>query len=106
MVMHQLRYIDEIKPVNEIQEMPDASQPKIDNKELSLGKTLVENLSNEEFDPSQYSDAYSKQLEQLITSKAQGKTFNSKPDENDENTNNNLLEALKASVQKSRSKNK
>jgi DNA end-binding protein Ku len=106
MVMHQLRYIDEIKPVNEIEEMPDASQPKIDNKELSLGKTLVENLSNEEFDPSQYYDAYSKQLEQLITSKAQGKTFNSKPDEKDEDTNNNLLEALKASVQKSRSKNK
>src|SRR5829696_5213856 len=106
MVMHQLRYIDEIKPVNEIEEMPDASQPKIDNKELSLGKTLVENLSNEEFDPSQYSDAYSKQLEQLIASKAQGKTFNSKPDEKDEDTNNNLLEALKASVQKSRSKNK
>jgi DNA end-binding protein Ku len=106
MVMHQLRYIDEIKPVNEIEEMPDASQPKIDNKELSLGKTLVENLSNEEFDPSQYSDAYSKQLEQLIASKAQGKTFNSKPDEKDEDTNNNLLEALKASVQKSRLKNK
>jgi DNA end-binding protein Ku len=106
MVMHQLRYIDEIKPVNEIEEMPDASQPKIDNKELSLGKTLVENLSNEEFDPSQYSDAYSKQLEQLINSKAQGKTFNSKPDEKDEDTSSNLLEALKASVQKSRSKNK
>ena len=105
--MHQLRYIDEIKLVNEIEGMPDASQPKIDNKELSLGKALVENLSNEEFDPSQYSDAYSKQLEQLITSKAQGKTFNSKTEEKDnENTNNNLLEALKTSVQKSRSKSK
>jgi DNA end-binding protein Ku len=106
MVMHQLRYIDEIKPVNEIEGMPDASQPKIDNKELSLGKTLVENLSSEEFDPSQYSDAYSKQLEQLIASKAQGKTFNSKSDEEDVDTSSNLLEALKASVQKSRSKNK
>jgi Ku protein, prokaryotic len=106
MIMHQLRYIDEIKPVNEIEEMPDASQPKIDDKELSLGKILVENLSNEEFDPSQYSDAYSKQLEQLINSKAQGKTFNSKPYEKDEDTSSNLLEALKASVQKSRSKNK
>ena len=106
MVMHQLRYMDEIKPVNEIEGMPDASQPKIDDKELSLGKTLVENLSNKEFDPSQYSDAYSKQLEQLITSKAQGKTFNSKPDEKNEDTNNNLLEALKASVQKSKLKSK
>jgi DNA end-binding protein Ku len=106
MVMHQLRYMDEIKPVNEIEGMPDASQPIIDAKELSLGKTLGENLSNEEFDPSQYSDAYSNQLEQLISSKAQGKTFNSISDEKNEDTNNNLLEALKASVQKSKLKSK
>lgn len=48
-VMHQLRYIDEIKPVDEVEGMSGtaaSSQPSIDNKELSLGKTLVENLTS------------------------------------------------------------
>ena len=61
-VMHQLHYIDEIKPVDEIEEMSGAagssSQPSIDSKELSLGKTLVESLSSKEFDISQYFDEY------------------------------------------------
>jgi len=111
-VMHQLRYIDEMKPVNEVEEMSGAaaaassSQPPIDNKELSLGKTLVENLTSKEFDISEYSDEYTKQLEQLINVKASGKKiFHNASDENEEDVSKNLLEALKASIQqKSRSK--
>src|ERR671939_1424982 len=77
-VMHQLRYIDEIKPVDEVEGMDGSSsssssqQPSIDSKELSLGKTLVENLSNKEFDISQYSDEYTKQLDKIIKTKATG----------------------------------
>jgi DNA end-binding protein Ku len=106
-VMHQLRYINEIKPVDEVEEMSGAaaassssSQPLIDNKELSLGKTLVENLTSKEFDISEYSDEYTKQLEQLINAKASGKkTFHSSSAENEEDVSKNLLEALKASIQ-------
>jgi DNA end-binding protein Ku len=105
-VMHQLRYIDEIKPVDEVEEMSGAaaasssSQPSIDNKELSLGKTLVENLTSKEFDISEYSDEYTKQLEQLINAKASGKkTFHNASAENEEDVSKNLLEALKASIQ-------
>ena len=107
-VMHQLRYIDEIKPVDEVEEMSGAaaaaasssSQPLIDNKELSLGKILVENLTSKEFDISEYSDEYTKQLEQLINAKISGKkTFHSSSAENEEDVSKNLLEALKASIQ-------
>ena len=107
-VMHQLRYIDEIKPVDEVEEMSGAaaaaaassSQPSIDNKELSLGKTLVENLTSKEFDISEYSDEYTKQLEQLINAKTSGKkTFHNALAENEEDVSKNLLEALKASIQ-------
>jgi DNA end-binding protein Ku len=101
-IMHQLRYIDEIKPVDEVEEMSGAaasSQPSIDNKELSLGKTLVENLTSKEFDISEYSDEYTKQLEQLINAKVSGKkTFHNASAEN-EDVSKNLLEALKASIQ-------
>jgi non-homologous end joining protein Ku len=43
---------------------------KVDAKELSLGKTLVDNLSAEKFDPGQYSDTYAKELEKLIEAKS------------------------------------
>ena len=49
----------------------DSSQ-KIDAKELSLGKTMVENLITEKFDPWQYSDSYAKELEKLIEAKSKG----------------------------------
>ena len=114
-VMHQLRYINEIKPVDEVEEMSVAaaassssSQPSIDNKELSLGKILVENLTSKEFDISEYSDEYTKQLEQLINAKIAGKqTLNvtEAGKEKEDDVSKNLLEALKASVkQKSKPK--
>lgn len=111
LVMHQLRYIDELKPVNEVEGMDGAAsqQPQIDNKELSLGKTLVENLSSKEFDISQYSDEYAKQLEKIINAKVTGKqTVNVTEDGKGgggEDVSKNLLEALKASLkQKSKPK--
>jgi non-homologous end joining protein Ku len=99
--MHQLRYIDEIKPVDEVEGMSGtaaSSQPSIDNKELSLGKTLVENLTSKEFDISEYFDEYTKQLEQLINASGK-KTFHNSSAENEEDVSKNLLEALKASIQ-------
>jgi DNA end-binding protein Ku len=115
-VMHQLHYIDEITPVDEIEEISVAAsanssseQPPIDNKEISLGKTLVENLTSKQFDISQYSDEYTKQLEQLINAKVSsgGKktpsTTTRFEDQEEDSLGKNLLEALKASIkQKSR----
>ena len=116
-VMHQLHYIDEITPVDEIEEISVAAsansssseQPPIDNKEISLGKTLVQNLTSKQFDISQYSDEYTKQLEQLINAKVSsgGKktpsTTTTFEDQEEDSSGKNLLEALKASIkQKSR----
>jgi DNA end-binding protein Ku len=112
-VMHQLRYIDEVKPVDEVEGMDGSSssssqQPSIDSKELSLGKTLVENLTNKEFDISQYSDEYTKQLEKIINAKATGKenVSNTLSKNQDEDVSKNLLEALKASLQQKTTKPK
>jgi DNA end-binding protein Ku len=74
LVMHQLKYLDEIKPMEQVGELSSSNsqQTKVDNKELSLGKSLVENLTSEDFDPSQYSDTYTKELEKLIQAKSKG----------------------------------
>jgi DNA end-binding protein Ku len=68
---------------------------------LSLGKLLVDNLSSEHLDLSKYSDAYTKELEKLIDSKAKGKPVAEKPIERAEKTQD-LVAALKASLQKTK----
>jgi DNA end-binding protein Ku len=93
LVMHQLKYLDEIRPMDEIGGL-DSSQ-KIDANELALGKKLVENLTAEEFDPGQYSDTYAKELEKLIEAKSKG-TIKEEEEKPQETTD--LLQALKASI--------
>jgi DNA end-binding protein Ku len=106
LIMHQLMYQEEIKPIDEIDDMPGSensiSAPPVDKKEIELGKILVENLTNKEFDASLYSDDYAKQLEELITAKSQGKIYTFEDKEEGSDTSDNLLEALKASVQRSK----
>jgi non-homologous end joining protein Ku len=71
---------------------------KIDTKELSLGKTLVDNLtSSKEFDIGQYSDTYAKQLEKLIEAKSKGQKVGIETEKEEEaGDTKDLLEALKA----------
>jgi DNA end-binding protein Ku len=94
--MHQLRYLDEIRPMDEIGNLD--SLQKVDSKELSLGKTLVESLTTEKFDPGQYSDTYAKELEKLIEAKSKGQKVVVKKEEEKPEETTDILEALKASL--------
>src|SRR5918995_2584600 len=96
LVMHQLKYLDEIRPMDEIGRL-DSSQ-KIDANELSLGKTLVENLTTGKFDPGQYSDTYAKELERLIEAKSKGQKVTVKEEQEKPVETTDILEALKASL--------
>ena len=96
LVMHQLRYIDEIRPMDEIGNLN--SLQKVDSKEISLGKTLVENLTVEKFDPSQYSDSYAKELEKLIEAKFKGQKITIMEVEETPEETTDIIEALKASL--------
>jgi non-homologous end joining protein Ku len=71
---------------------------KVDSKELSIGKTLVENLSTEKFDPGQYSDSYAKELEKLIEAKSKGQKVPIKEVEETAEETTDIIEALKASL--------
>ena len=96
LVMHQLKYLDEIRPMDEIGPL-DALQ-QVDSKELSLGKTLVENLTTEKFDLGQYSDSYAKELENLIEAKSKGQKVSIKEEQEEVAETANILEALKSSL--------
>jgi DNA end-binding protein Ku len=96
LVMHQLKYLDEIRPMDEIGNLD--SLQKVESKELELGKTLVENLTNEKFDLGQYSDAYAKELEKLIEAKSKGQKPVVKEVEEPPEETTDIIEALKASL--------
>src|SRR5215212_9601332 len=96
LVMHQLKYLDEIRPMDEIGDLDSLQQ--VDSKELSLGKTLVENLTTERFDLGQYSDSYAKELEKLIEAKSKGQKVIIKEQEKESKETTDILEALKASL--------
>lgn len=106
LIIHQLMYQEEITPIDEIEGMPRSesytSPVPIDEKELELGKMLIGNLTNSQFDVTQYSDEYTKELEKLITAKSKGITYKTEEKKDSVNTSNDLIEALKASVQRSR----
>src|SRR5919107_1415135 len=109
LIMHQLMYQEEIKPINEIEGMPGSENsnpsPTVDKKEIELGKILVDNLTSKEFDASLYSNDYAQQLEELISAKSQGKIYTFEEKEEESNSGDSLLEALKASVQKIKTSN-
>src|ERR671921_375120 len=96
LVMHQLKYLDEIRPMDEIGNLD--SLQKVNPKELSLGKTLVDNLTADKFDPGQYSDSYAKELEKLIEAKSKGQKVVAKEEEEKPEETTDILEALKASL--------
>jgi DNA end-binding protein Ku len=96
LVMHQLKFLDEIRPMDEIGLLDGLQQ--VDSKELSLGKMLVENLTTEEFDLGQYSDAYAKELEKLIEAKSKGQKVSIKEEQEEVAETTDILEALKASL--------
>jgi DNA end-binding protein Ku len=97
LVMRQLEYLDEIRPMDEIGNLD--SLQKVDSKELSLGKTLVDNLTTEKFDPGQYSDTYAKELEKLIEAKSKGQEVIAKEEVQEPEETTDFIEALKASLQ-------
>lgn len=102
-VMHELHYLNEIRPFEDIKAV-ESGKIKVDEQEISLGKSLVENLASDKFDPTKYSDVYTDQLQDLINAKTQGNTRIVKEVESPPDSGQDLLEVLKASVKKSKSK--
>ena len=101
-VVHLLHYQDELRPMDEIKEITAMAGEKVrpDEKELQLGKMLVNELSSDRFDASEFSDLYTRELEKLIEAKAKGKEIITVPEASREQPTTDLLEALKASVKK------
>jgi DNA end-binding protein Ku len=92
--MHQLRYPDEIKPWSEV---PVKAVGKVAPAEIELAEKIIEQVTRETFDPTQYHDEVKDRVRALLRDKAKGKEL--VVEERDQpKPMVDLMEALKASL--------
>lgn len=95
LVLNQLRYEDEIKPVNDLH-IPGKVQ--VDSSDVKLATDLIDKMT-EEFDPAEYEDNYIEKLKKLIAAKAKHKKYKAEKREKKEATDmDELMEKLKKSL--------
>lgn len=98
-----LNYESEVKPLGEFE--PEVPAIDIDKKELELGRTLVNQLAEDSFDFSKYTDQYAEELQKLVEAKVQGKEIVAVPAEEEPQVIN-LMEALQKSLDQAKAKAK
>lgn len=102
LVLETIFYPDEIRAISEIPSLPKKEKPLA--KELEIAKHLIDNLTSK-FQPSKYTNEYREALSKIIDAKIKGKDVVIKPEEPESNIID-LMEALKASVEKTEKKAK
>lgn len=94
LIMHQLRYAEEVKPWAEVP-LPDL--PEIKPAELGLAKQIIQQIAHETFAPEQYKDEVQDRMRELIARKVEGQEITIAP-EAPSGKVIDLMEALKASL--------
>lgn len=94
LMMHQLRYPDEIKAWSEV---PTIKHVKAAPAELALAAQVIESLRHQTFDPARYKDEVKGRVRALIAKKAKGGEITAPP-EVERAPVTDLMAALKASL--------
>lgn len=94
LIMHQLRYAQEVKPWSEV---PVGDLPEPKPAELGLAKQIIQQIAHETFAPEQYKDEVQERMRALIQQKIEGHEITVVP-EAPAGKVIDLMEALKASL--------
>jgi DNA end-binding protein Ku len=100
LVLETMYYADEIRQPESV----DGKAGKLQQAEVEMAKSLVENLSAN-FKPDKYDDTYRKELLQLIRKKAKGQKL-PEPQEEEEGEVIDLMAALRDSVEQTKKQKK
>jgi DNA end-binding protein Ku len=95
LLLHQLRYQEEIREAPEV-ETP--KNEKISAKEVELAKKLINQLT-EKFNPAEFKDTYVTELKKVIKAKAAGKDIHIAEPKKATATVKDLMEVLKQSLE-------
>src|SRR4029450_9795421 len=95
LVMQQLLYADEVRSFKEVG-LPD--KPALREAELKLAEQLVDQISSQTFDPTQYEDEVKKRIQADIEKKVAGHEIEVSETPEQPAQIIDLMEALKASL--------
>jgi len=96
LVMQQLLYAGEVRPMREI----DIPKTEVKAAELKLAQQLIEQQASEKFDPAQYKDEVRERIETAVQKKVEGQEITSTEQPETGAQVIDLMEALRASLEK------
>ncbi len=94
LIMEQLKHEDELRPFSEVTLDPC----EINDDELDLALTIIDQRVNEKFEPERYQDQVRSRMMERIQQKIDGQEITLPPEEAPESRIVDLMAALKASV--------
>jgi DNA end-binding protein Ku len=97
LMLHTMYFADEVRNFDEISKGESA---KISGAETNLAMRLIDELSNEQFNPEQYEDEYRQRLLDLVNTKAEGKEITVAEPQVQRAQVIDLMQALKESLGK------
>jgi DNA end-binding protein Ku len=98
LVMQQLHFSNEVKPVEDVEVAPQEIKPA----ELQLAKQLIEQQASDEFEPAAYVDEVRARVEAAIQQKVKGEKITMSDESGKRDSGNiiDIMEALRASLKK------
>jgi DNA end-binding protein Ku len=97
LMMETMIFYDEVVPHDELDDLPEASDLKVSDREVQMAQQLIDSLSGD-FDPSKYRDEYRDKVLELIERKAQGDVVAVQPEAPKPAKVPDLMAALEASL--------
>jgi DNA end-binding protein Ku len=94
LVMEQLHYADEVRPTTEVTVPAGEVKPL----ELTLAKQLIEQTTNENFEPGKYKDTVRERILETIQRKVEGQDITADITPDSDGKIIDLMDALKASL--------
>jgi DNA end-binding protein Ku len=101
LILHTMFYADEVRDFASI----DLEDTQIREKEVQLAEMLINELTEEKFNPMAFKDEYRERLLERIREKARGKTIVAEEHEEEDKSGDvvDIMEALRRSLEKGRS---
>jgi DNA end-binding protein Ku len=97
LMMETMIFADEVIPPGDLDDLPEADELKVSERELKMAQQLIESLSSD-FAPDKYRDEYREKVLQLIERKAAGEEIAVAPEAPEPAKVPDLMAALEASL--------
>src|ERR671925_1597967 len=97
LMMETMIFHDEVVPHDDLDDLPDAKDLKVSDREVQMAQQLIDSLSGE-FEPEKYHDEYREKVLDLIERKASGEEIAVQPEAPEPAKVPDLMDALEASL--------